>query len=335
MTRTTPAIGGTTLATISAPVHVAVHAPCRPPTLRIVKTALVLGCLVLAGCDGDGDDGVIDDGRTLRGTIALDTRARVLAPAPAVDPADVRVALVWYGELTDSSRRPWVTQDVVVLQKSSSWPIEFRLAITEPPPAGAIHYELGYSQAKFVAYVDKNGNGALDWTPPDADAFLDEIVAYHPHLYLWFFDDGGLKLMLPGSSELVDPATPITLLERSDLRSSCHLLEWTPRFSFEALRHSYPDPDEGDQGPYDHQGFPICTSNEPPPGARVACQGDGVDQYQYYTSWTTTTSAFVSATCGPVMSFCEGRRADPTAPGPWPCPCDPTRYACVQYQLEI
>lgn len=300
-------------------------------------------CLLLVAAAGACNDGTtsesgVDAGPTgygrVSGTIELDTR-RAATRTPPIAPGDVHVALVWYATLDDASKRPWVSQELEILRIGTSWPAEFELLITEPPPPGAIRYELGYSQAKFVAYHDKNGNGRLDWTPTTADAFVDEVVAYHPRLFLWFFTDGGLKLMLPGSGDLVDPATPIQLLERADLRSSCHLLEWLPRFSFESQRHSYDDPDQGDQGPFDSQGFTRCPTDEPPDGARVACQPGGPSAYQYYTSWSSETSAFVGTTCGPVIRTCEGRRADPQAPGPWPCPCDAARYTCVDYQLEI
>lgn len=274
----------------------------------------------------------------VRGTMELDTRTSALvAPVPP-DPSEIRVGLAWYADPAgDPTARPWVLQEVPIVSHSDAWPMEFELAITEPPPEGAVHYPLGYSQAKFVAYRD-NGNGELDWTPIGADAFIDSVVAYHPHQYLWFFDDGGLKLMMPGESELSPPETPITLLERSDERSSCHLLEWTPRFSFEASRRSYSDPDEGDQGPWDTQGFPLCPADVlPPAGATVACEPTGgPSRYQYYTSWPATdASAFVSETCGGLIRTCEGRRADPEAAGPWPCPCDPNVYRCVDYQLNI
>ena len=304
-----------------------------------IAKVLVIGVAVTACGDGGGDREWAPN--SVHGVIAPDKRLPSALVAPEqIDPADIRVALAWFAADPDPSHRPWVTQDVEIKHMSNTWPPDFELAITEPPPAGAVHYELGYSQAKFVAYRDNDGNGQLDWTPADATQFNDEIIAYHPQLYLWFYDDGGLKLMLPGSSEPSDPATPITLLERSDLRSSCHLLEWTPRFAFEAQRHSYPNPEEGDQGPWDHQAFPRCLSNVPPDGARVACQPDfgspiPVHQYQYYTSWTTTPSSFVADTCGPVMHFCEGYRPDPSVGGDWPCPCDPAKYTCVDYQRDI
>jgi len=294
--------------------------------------------LLLGACNAaDGPSGPLPAGH-VRGTIELDTRtSSLVAPVPP-DPSDVRVGLAWFAEPGDPAQRPWVLQNVPIVSHSDSWPMEFELDITEPPPPGAIHYQLGYSQAKFVAYRD-NGNGSLDWTPIAADAFIDSVVAYHPHLALWFFDDGGLQLMLPdGGGALSPPDTPITLLERSDERSSCHLLDWLPRFSFQASRFSYPDPDEGDQGPWDVFTFPACPADAlPPPGATVACEPSGTaSQYQYYASWTTSeASAHVRDTCGPLMRVCEGRRADPQAPGPWPCPCDPAVYTCVDYQLGI
>ena len=100
------------------------------------------------------------------------------------------------------------------------------------------------------------------------------------------------------------------------------------------------DPNEGDQGPWDGEVFPLCHSHVPPAGATVACQPEfgpntPVHQYQYFTSWSAPASTFVQETCGPVMRFCEGRRSDPNAGGDWPCPCDPTKYRCVAYQLDI
>lgn len=264
-----------------------------------------------------------------------------IAPSP-VDPSEIRVALAWMATDLDPSQRPWVMQDVAIVHMSDTWPPEFELAITEPPPAGAVHWQLGYSQAKFVAYLDNNHNGKLDWTSIDAAAFNDEIIAYHPHLNLVYEDNGGLKLITPDSNgELVDASTPIKLLERSTPRDSCHLLDWTPRFAFEASRHSYPNPEEGDQGPWDNQAFPKCVTNVPPAGASVACQPEfgmpmyPVNQYQYFTSWTTAPSAFIANTCGGVMRFCEGYRPDPSVGGDWPCPCDSTKYSCVDYQLDI
>src|SRR5687768_233870 len=118
---------------------------------------------VLGGCsDGEGP---LPAGH-IRGTIELDGRpppSSLVAPVPP-DPSDVRVGLAWYAEPGDPARRPWVLQEVPIVSHSNSWPMTFELDITEPPPEGAIHYQLGYSQAKFVAYRD-NGNGALDWTP--------------------------------------------------------------------------------------------------------------------------------------------------------------------------
>ena len=306
--------------------------------IRFFALSACLAACADTGGRGDDDDG---DGplpaNHIRGTIELDTRTQALvAPVPP-DPSEVHVGLAWMGERVgaDPMVRPWALQEVSIVSRSNSWPMEFELAITEPPPAGAIGWELGYSQAKFVAYRD-NGNGTLDWTPVAADTFIDSVVAFHPHLNLIHQDDGGLQLYMPGEGEPSPPDTPITLLERSDERSSCHLLEATPRFAFEALRHSFPDPDEGDQGPWDGQQFVYCPTDIPPPGANLACQDAQVGQYQYYTSWPATgPSAHMSQTCGGLMHFCEGHREDPNAPGPWPGPCDPNVYNCVQYQLEI
>jgi hypothetical protein len=298
--------------------------------MRLLPVAVALSLVSACSESPSGGDDQPDNAiARLRGTLDGETQ---------IDIEGLRVAIVWIGDGHDSTKRPWVPQEVEVVSITPTWPAQFELAITDPPPAGAMHFQIGYSQARLVAYRDLNGNGQLDWTPVTADAFVDRVVAYNPGLVLWYFDDGGLKLMLPGSGDLLDPTTPITMLERSALRASCHLLDWMPRSAFEAGKHSYPDPDEGDQGPWDHEGAVECPGGQPPADVtHLACdETPGPGDYQFWASWTTQTSEFVSSVCGPVMRICWTNRPDPSVGGPWPCPCDAqTQATCGRWQSDL
>lgn len=283
---------------------------------------------LFAACTTSGGDAPPDTAiARLHGTLESDSE---------IDPHGLRVALVWYGDGHDATRRPRVAQEVEVISMTHTWPIQFELAITELPPPG-VAVSAGSSRAWLVAYRDLNGNGQLDWTPVTANAFVDRIVAFHPQLVLFYFDTLGLRLILPGTTELVDPSTPITMLDRTALRSSCELLEWMPRFAFEEAKQSSPAPDDGDLGPASEA--PVdCPGGQPPPETtHLACAGDPwFADREFLASWTTETSELIASVCGPVMRTCWGYRPDPTVGGPWPCPCSSqTQATCGQHWTDL
>jgi hypothetical protein len=298
------------------------------PTLRSLLTA-ALAAALLAGCGDSMPVGFKPPLATLTGTIA------VTLPPPAG--AEVRVALLWATNTdswADKSIKHFVAQDVAVT--GVTWPAQFQLAITDLPPDNAI--EFGAAGGQVIAYRDLNHNGQLDFTPPDAEHFVDEVVAYDTGLVIWYFDPStGFTPGFSTSQGSID--TPITLTEQP-LASSCHLLEWElsssdgpagpgPWGPNAGVTHMNYCPGSPVQLTADGTGTELTDHDGhlPAETTELYCQSD--DGF-YEARWTPeTTSAFVLETCGAVIRTCNGLRDGSATPPPaWPCPCDPSLYTC-------
>jgi len=288
--------------------------------------------VVLAACGGAQEQSIVDTGVA---DIATPQGRRLRVKVDGATPLDtngLRATLAWWGDGLDATRRPLVFQDLRVISMTNTWPIELELAVEESPPSGAIHYALGYRQAKLVVYRDDNANSVLDFTPVLADAFVDQIVAFHPDVYVWYYDNGDFRLALPGAVDQVELSTPFTVFERSMQVESCAALDWTPHRTLFTARNPYSDPSQ--RGPWDAEAvMPVaCPNNEPPPDTRaVWCDTN----YAFRASWSTPTSTFVSEKCGSVFRTCQARRSDLSGPPTWPCPCDPSKWACVQTMFDL
>jgi hypothetical protein len=248
-------------------------------------------------------------------------------------PPDVRVAIAWRVPRGVEQRQRLVTQDIAVAQ---TWPMLFALDLAEPPP-DAMRLRDGAepprATANVIAYRDDNHNERLDLTPLDAGALVDPLVAVAGNLTLGYVADEVTLRHIDTSArfELCDAdqspacgaiAAPITLHEVTDARTSCHLLEGLPQFVIDELASP---PQRTDPWSVD---LPLCPADAPPAEAtRLACASGASERY--VASWTAQPSAFVQNLCGPVVRICE-RRRDTSQPPPagWPCPCDPTKFAC-------
>ncbi len=250
-----------------------------------------------------------------------------ITEAPA-DPEEIRVAVVWRADLGLQQVRHLVAQDVAV---TTSWPAEFTLDLVDPPPPEAIRPQVGGARmggANIVAYRDGNHNGRLDFTPIDSDSFVDELIATNSTVALIYSEQPGqptLSLSTSEGSNLDLATTSIVLNAIPSARSSCHLLEWLPRFAFDEFT---PAPKPSDPWPFDE---PLNCPNDVPPieARKVACVPPSPDA-MYMSSWTAEPSTFVKNACGAVMRMCARRRDTSLPPPPgWPCPCDPNRFECV------
>jgi hypothetical protein len=312
-----------------------------PIRIGVALAAAATGAL-LAACDDEAPAPrpVL---ATLSGTISA------TEPPPA--DAEIRVALLWATNSKsweDKSIKHFVAQDVAVT--AVSWPATFQLAITELPPENALDH--GAAGGQVIAYRDLNHNGKLDFTPPDADHFVDEVFAYDSDLAVWYQDPDMNPGLTPGfstSEGSID--TPITLTERP-LAASCHLLEWElsdpangpagvgPWGPNTGVGHMNYCPESPTQLTADGVGVELTDGDgsPPPETTELACQvfSGPPDQPAgfYEARWSPeNTSAFVLATCGTPVRSCNSLRASNDTPPPaWPCPCDPARYTCTGNQ---
>jgi hypothetical protein len=296
---------------------------------------LIAAAALLAGCG----ESMPSDQRpvlaTIRGTLQVE---------PSTSDAEIRVALLWliYDDSSvDQNSKHFVAQDVPVT--SVTLPATFELAITDLPPENALYH--GTAGGSVIAYRDLNHNGQLDFTPPDADHFIDEAVAWDDELWIRYVDPELNPGYTPGfSTSKGSIDTPVTLSE-VPMVASCHLLEW----DLKQPENAGPGP----WGPILSVGMDYCPESPysiPPGGAGVELgDGDGSpppetsEVYceesfgssdpvaQVYTAYWVPehTSDFVLATCGPLERSChEGRDLSVMPPAAWPCPCDPSRYTC-------
>ena len=292
---------------------------------------------LLAACGSSMPDDHKPILATISGTIAATPSITETPPSEG----EIRVALLWAtnsDSWQDKHIKHFVAQDVAIT--AVSLPAQFELAITDLPPENALDHGAGGGQV--IAYRDLNHNGKLDFTPPDADHFVDEVVAYDSELVVWYFDPETHPGFIPGFSTSKGPIdTPVTLTERP-FAASCHLLEWE-------LNDPIDGPaGVGPWGPSSGVGHMNYCPESPvylPPGAAGVELGDGdgspppetselfcdpPPQGQGYEAYWVpeVTSAFVLETCGPVERTCHALRASDVVPSGWPCPCDPQKYTC-------
>ena len=120
-----------------------------------------------------------------------------------------------------------------------------------------------------------------------------------------------------------DIASPLTLQAHADPADSCHLLEdWRPYFEY---LHVF-----GGSGC-----AAACPGNVvPAQTAEISCDIPA-PAYPFHALAIAQTSSFIAQTCGMVIRACEGWRTDPNAPGPWPCPCDSSKYDCTDSEGQL
>lgn len=146
--------------------------------------AIITG-VALAGCGDLADE---SSEPPALGTI---TGSLSVAEGLEIPEGQLRMALLWTTESIESADTPPVDeacqskrflqlsqQDIAL---STTFPSQFTLSITEPPPPEALHrYEENgpriSAEASIVVYADGNDNAALDVRPPDA-ASPDLVLA--------------------------------------------------------------------------------------------------------------------------------------------------------------
>jgi hypothetical protein len=297
---------------------------------------------LLGGCE----DGALST--DYRPVLATMHGSIVGAKAPE-HPEELRVALVW-AAYHDDALAPLYQQPVTV---TSTWPADFQLDITELPPEAAMWAPhrgedggfpthdaegrtLRWAEAWVVAYRDVDHDGRLDLTPPTADAFVDELVAYNSHVVVSYADAVGAG---PGTFtlEISDDAyadtevkpidTPISLTVTTDPADSCYLLDGNVTLQPKGVKPWWA-----------HTVFECPDAlSAPPEATSLSCHSapdpatsTGVDYFG--ASWALPTSAFIAETCGYISKTCFGYH-DPLDPTPdsWPCPCDGTVAGCMDY----
>lgn len=295
----------------------------RPP--RVLRS-FVAGAL-LGACGVAAPTDYRPATATIHGVLNVDE-----APPGA---SHIRAALVWESSETTVPNRPLRAQNV---RLTADWPA-FTIGIDAVPPDEAtISGESSrWARGRVIVFRDVNQNDALDFTSIQADWFEDELVAFPHRDYVDYWESNGPSGQSAGftvaGSDEADASLPIIFNLSRRASASCHLLDWMPRSAHEAAQHSHPDPTTGDQGPWDLERIMECDDVVPPPGTeRVACDPINALHPDFMASWSAPTSPFVANTCGPVMRICQRRRdIHQPAPAGWPCPCDPTKYACVDY----
>ncbi|HMG22792.1 MAG TPA: hypothetical protein VK607_15770 [Kofleriaceae bacterium] len=247
--------------------------------------------------------------------------------------SDLRLALVWNAGHTADGFRRRIPQDVGFVRTA---PATYDIAITERPPDEAL--ENGPATARLLAYYDRNHNHTLDFASVDDDAFTDQLIGFSPSTFIRYNEldgDGAITV------NDMDTTTPIKLLGSTAASNSCHLLDWVPRFAFEAGRHGTNSSDDIMVGPWRSEviyDFEDCPDDTPPPDtSRLACDpASGPPSVAFYASWNAHASDFITATCGQVIRYCQrGRSFGNPPPANWPCPCDPTKYTCGYSMLDI
>ena len=297
--------------------------------------ARLAALLPLCACGTEGSDAVVlppPHVATLDITIEGD---------PSIDPTKVQVAIVWFRDRAVFPARQLEPQELLVVNHSLSWPLHIEAELTEPPPYDPFYSAptVGSRPGMLVAYLDDNANGHLDFTPVTAGAFVDRLIAYRPDTRIVHYSTVDVIAQSVYVSNVglqdVDVSTPITLLARAEPRQSCHLLaDWRPYFAYQRVFGGIPiDQNEASVGPWDYE----AEGDSPCPGGVAPDDTDAVScdeapLYAFHAKAIAQTSSFISQTCGQVMRVCQVRRANPNAPGPWLCPCDPSLYTCVPYE---
>jgi hypothetical protein len=288
----------------------------------LAASALLVWSWVCAACGAAAPSDYRPPFATIHGTLQITT--------VPVDPQEIRVALVWQADLGIERVGRLRVQDVPV---SRNWPAQFEIDVVDLPPSDAVRTDQSgheHATASIVAYRDRNRNEELDFTPVDADGFVDELIAVHGDEALIYLADPRPSLVLYNPERgWADLSTPITLYGVEDPETNCHLLEWLPRSMFTSVR-SVP----GTMAPWPIDPPLECPEALPPTATTEISCTLYPNETRYVAAWSTQPSEFVQATCGAVMRACTRTlRADELQPRGWPCPCDPeqpaAQYVCL------
>lgn len=253
----------------------------------------------------------------------------------SLDPNQVNLAIVWMRDKDVWPARGIEMQQLLITKHSLSWPVTFEARMLERPTYDPYWSspQVGFRYGWVVAYVDDNHNDTLDFTPIDSDHFTDRIVGFTLDDQIHYYttvDQLTQCTDIYGTDS--DISTPLTLQAHAAPAESCHLLaDWRPYFEYaHVFGGSGPGPDPG-PGPWDWDAASDapCPANLVPDGTSEISCDIPAPAYQFHAMAFAQTSAFISQTCGMVERVCEGWRMDPNAPGPWPCPCDSTKYYCT------
>lgn len=248
----------------------------------------------------------------------------------SLDPTQIRLAIVWdRGDKSLWPARLLEPQELFISSHTVVPPLRYQLGALQPPPYDAFFNSpsVGVRFGSLVAYLDRNANGRLDFTPVDAPDFVDRIVAFHPFLRAAYFTTVDVWSLRIGDTEWTDEdsdaTTPVTLRPRSEPRHSCALLE---DWETEDTGIDWTDP-----GPWDHemwQNAP-CPGNELP---ELACGVDCFGEHGFQALESIVApSPFIAQTCGRLLRQCMSR--GDARPPSYPCPCDPnvTSYLCEEF----
>jgi hypothetical protein len=256
----------------------------------------------------------------------------------SVDPKSVRLAIAWWTNTGVWPARLIEPQELFITQHSLSWPLTIDALLTERPTYDPYWSAdtVGVRPGRLIAYVDGNGNGKLDFTDITANAFTDRMLAYsiwnQVHYYTTV-DSFSQQIDAWNDHREVDAATPVELYDRSSPKESCHLLaDWRTFEEYaQPLQGQYNDPNDPHHGPWEGDVYlqiPCPGGTMPADTTAVSCDYVA-PSYAYDAEATADASPFIMQTCGQPVRVCYVRREDPSAPGPWPCPCDSTMYTCL------
>lgn len=289
---------------------------------------------LLAGCTSMADNGPPPEQLDRVATLHA-----VLQGDGSIDATQVRFAIVWWRDKQVWPERLLEPQQLVVAAHTLSWPMHVELALPARPSYDPYYSQpsVGARAGRLVAYLDDNHNGKLDFTPINATQFTDRIIGFNAGDLVDYYttvDVFAVSQYEPNVG-LVDHdiATPLTIYQRTAPQYGCNLLEgWQPYAAYARGFGGFLGSDDPAQGPWDWEASfdPPCPDNLVPAlTTEISCDAP---QYQFHALETATPSSFIAQTCGRVTRVCEGWRQDPNAPGPWPCPCDSSKYYCTQYE---
>jgi len=280
---------------------------------------LALSMVGIAGCgSGAVPDGYRPPIATFRGTLGSGGGSS-LSP-------DLRMAVVWTSGVTPDAFPHRVAQEVTWTRTA---PATFEIAITERPPDEVL--QDGPVVGHLLAYHDLDHDGHLAFATKTDTGFADQLVGFDPDLELDYNEidgDGAITIRRFNTPPGEDPASmALTLYGSPAPKYTCHLLDWIPTFALEAGGHLFAH--DLNVGPWRYEevyGTFDCPGNvSPPDTTALVCSVDAYTAIQY-----AQPSEFVANTCGPVVRFCDVKHARNTPlPADWPCPCDPSKFTCV------